>query len=393
MHSNFVPFEEIVELVKDDTGITNLRNLYPKIRRFIYRVEKDIGFGGSTILKRIKYSVEGGSILFDGEQYKLRIPEDFMYIESVGMCQEGVCPGDYKIQGNWMFFCKGKKIKEFSFIYYTLLKDGEGSPVTTENHSEAVVAGIVYWLYKSRRFRDKGQFQQMRYYEEYYHDRISEARGDDATPDTDAEWKKLSQYMNMGSKEVLLYSEELNCFCAIPETAVAVYNPETGTLLEATPVRAIETVPSNSGSTVGDGTGASDGDGGAYTDPNEPVNPPDPEPDPEVVNEPPTIQDIEITVQAGVTTVIDLEMIEGLAGVPYSDPENDALAEMRVDVINPYNTGIFFYGGAPITNGLIISRQDLIDEKFTHVGGDADANKTDYISFSVRDGVNPEWIS
>lgn len=393
MHSNFVPFEEIVELVKDDTSISNLRNLYPKLRRFIYRAEKDIGFGGSTILKRVKYSVAGGSIAFDGEQYKLRLPDDYMYIESVGMCHEGVCPGDYKLQGNWMFFCKGRKIEEFSFIYYTLLKDGEGNPVTTENHSEAVVAGIVYWLYKSRRFRDKGQFQQMRYYEEYYHERIAEARGDDATPNTEAEWAKLSQYMNMSSKEVLLFSEEMNCFCAIPETAVAVYDPATGTLLQSTPVIGISDAPDNSGVVQGTGTGASIGDGGAYTDPNEPVNPPDPiDPAPEE-NLPPTIQDIEITVDAGVTTVITLEMIEGYAGVPYSDPENNALAEMRVDVINPYNSGIFFYGGAPITNGLIISRQDLIDEKFTHVGGDTDANKTDYISFSVRDGVNPEWIS
>lgn len=392
MHSNFVPFEEIVELVKDDTGIVSLRNLYPKIRRFIYRAEKDIGFGGSTILKKVTYSVEGGSIAFDGEQYKLRIPEDFMYIESVGMCKEGICPGDYKLQGNWMFFCKGKKIEKFSFIYYTLLKDGEGNPVTTENHSEAVVAGIVYWLYKARRFKDKGQFNQMRYYEEYYHDRISEARGDDATPNSEAEWAKLAQYMNMNSKQVMLYSEEMNCFCAVPETALPIYNPTTGTLLETTPVVANNASPNNMGSTQGNGTGASDGDG-AYTDPNEPVNPVDPEPEPEEGNLPPTIQDIEITVQPGVTTVIGLDIIEGFAGVPYSDPENNSLAEMRVDSIYPYNTGVFFYNGVPITKNVIISRQDLIDGKFTHVGGDNETNKTDYISFSVRDGINPEWIS
>jgi hypothetical protein len=337
MHSNFVPFEEIVELVKDDTGIENLKNLYPKLRRFIYRAEKDIGFGGSTILKRVKYSVEDGSILFDGDQYKLRLPEDYMYLEDVGMCHEGVCPGDYKLQGNWMFFCKSKKIESFSFIYYTLLKDGEGNPVTTENHSEAVVAGIVYWLYKARRFKDKGQFGQMRYYEEYYHDRISEARGDDATPNTAREWAKLAQYMNMSNREVMLYSEDENCFCAIPESAVPVYNAATGTLLESTLATSTSEAPNLSGNAKGDGTGAAEGDG-AYPDPNEPQEPTDPDPvDPEE-NLPPTIQDVEITVQPGVTTVITLDMIEGYAGTPYSDPENDALAEMRVDAIYPYNT-------------------------------------------------------
>jgi hypothetical protein len=392
MYSNFVSFEEIIELVKDDTGIENLRNLYPKIRRFIYRAEKDIGFGGSTLLKRVTYSLEQGNLLFDGKQYKLRLPEDCMYLEEVGMCKEGICPGEYKIQGKWMFFCESRKLEKFSLIYYTLLKDGEGNPVTTENHSEAVVAGIVYWLYKARRFKDKGQFNQMRYYEEYYHDRISEARGDDATPNTEREWQKLSQLMNMNSKEVLLYIEDENCFCALPESEAPVYNAETGTLMESSASKLTTSTGTVSGHTTGVGTGASDSDG-SYPDPDEPTEPDTPvEPEPEE-NLPPTIDDIEITVDTGVTTVISLETIEGYAGSPYSDPENDQLDAIRIDSIYPYNTGVFFYNGVPVSVNLVITRQDLIDEKLTHVGGDNKENKTDYISFSVRDGVNGNWIS
>lgn len=393
MFSNFVSFEEIVELVKDDTGIYNLTHLYPKLRRFIYRAEKDIGFGGSAILKRLTYSVNGGSIANDGTRHKIRLPEDILYLEDVGMCHEGICPGDYEIQGKWMFFKPGKKVEEFSLLYYTLLEDGNGNPAVSENHSEAVVAGIVYWLYNSRRFKDKGSIQQSREYKNDYYERIAEARGDDATPNTEAEWKKLSQIMNMSSTEALLYIPETKCYMAVPDSEIPVYSPEDGMLMTSSGTKLSLPTGEISGNTQGEGTGASTIGDGSYPDPNEPAPNPDTEPEPEEGNQPPTIQDVEVTVAPGVVTVITLETIEGNAGFPYSDPENDALAEVRVDAIYPYNSGTFFYNGTPIYKNLVITRQDLIEEKLTHIGGNIDSNTTDSFSFSVRDGVNENWIS
>jgi hypothetical protein len=217
MYSNLVPFENVVEAVRDETGITILRNKYPHIRRLMYRVERDIGFGGTAVLKRVKYSVAGGSIIFDGSIYKALLPEDLLKLEAIGMCAEGVCPGDYRISGNWLFFCKDKKIEEFNLIYYTLLCDGEGNPVTTENHMEAITSGITYWLYKQKMFNNKGHFQMLRYYEQYYHDRIGDSRAQDIMPNSMEEWAKAANIMKMSSRDAILYLKDTRCFCSVPE--------------------------------------------------------------------------------------------------------------------------------------------------------------------------------
>ena len=87
MHSTLVPFEEILEGIKDDTGMTNLSNHLPKIRRLIFRSERDIGFGGTTVLKRITYKVSDCSIITTGQQFKIKLPEDYLFIEEIGMNQ------------------------------------------------------------------------------------------------------------------------------------------------------------------------------------------------------------------------------------------------------------------------------------------------------------------
>lgn len=214
-----MPFSNILESVKDDTGMTNLRNLLPRIRRLVYRVEKDIGYGGSVLLRKVVYKTSDNTILYDGYQYKLKLPNDVVHLEAIGICKENnICPGDYKVQGNWIFFGKKIKLTSFTLLYYTLLTDGEGNPVTTENHLEAVVSGICMYLYRAKRFVDKGSRATYKDLEEYYHDRISEARGDDFWPSTEAEWSKASSIMQMSSRDILIYSEEEQCFTEIPES-------------------------------------------------------------------------------------------------------------------------------------------------------------------------------
>lgn len=218
MYSTLVPFEEILEGIKDDTGITNITNFLPKIRRLVFRAERDIGFGGSTVLKKIKYKVSDGSIITSGDQYKIKIPKDLIFIEEVGMCNEGVCPGDYVIQNNYLFFCKSNKIQEFSFIYYALICDPEGNPIVPENHREAVISGVCMYMYRTRRFSDKGNGNTYQQMENYYHDRIAEARGDDFMPTTAEEWRKAASMMQMSSRDIMMYDNERACFCVVPES-------------------------------------------------------------------------------------------------------------------------------------------------------------------------------
>lgn len=231
MYSNLVPFETIVERVKDSTGITNLRNHYPKLRRMIFQVEKDLGYGGTAILKRITYKVLNDSIKTEADlgntiivddtlgttQYRAKLPVDILYLEEVGMCNEGLCPGDYTVQGNYIFICK--PIEEFSLIYWTLILDNEGNPVTTENHTEAVVAGLTYMLYRPKIWNGKeGSLNVYREFERFYHDRLAEARGDDMWPSTELEWNKIADLWKMSYRDILIYSDDRGkCFCSIPE--------------------------------------------------------------------------------------------------------------------------------------------------------------------------------
>lgn len=219
MYSKIVPFETILDGVKDDTGITTLRSILPKIRRLVYRCEKDMGFGSTAILKKILYSVADGSIIVsdDGKTKKIRLPEDILALEEVGLCAEGVCPGTYIIQGNYLFFCNEiMSIEEFHLVYYTLLCDGEGNPLSSENHHEAVIAGVSYWLYKPRRWQDKGSRQQFKDLEDYYHDRLREAIGNDIMPSTSKEWSKIAARLRHSYRDTLMYDPGEKCFCALP---------------------------------------------------------------------------------------------------------------------------------------------------------------------------------
>lgn len=222
MYSKHILFEEIVEGVKDDTGIENLRNLYPKIRRLIYRCEQDIGFGGSTILKRITYSIANGTIIKSNGTIKIKLPEDMIKVEAFGMCQEGICPGDYKIQGNYLFLCKD--VEKFSLVYYSLLCDGEGNPMVTQNHKEAVISGISQYLYKPRLWMNKSGASQSHFQtlERYYHDRIGEARGDDAMPSTKEEWSAIAKQLRMSASQTLMYNNRESCYCCIEDVTVVV---------------------------------------------------------------------------------------------------------------------------------------------------------------------------
>lgn len=217
MYSNFIPFEEIVQAVKDETGITNTRNLRPLIRRLMFKIEQDIGFGYNLVLKRVKYSLANGTINRIGKQSHVKLPEDIIKIESFGMCQEGICPADYKIQGNILFLCKD--ITEFSFIYWTLLCDEEGNPTTTLNHKEAIVSGCAYYMYKPKVYQRKGSAGYLRELQFYYEQRVGEARGDDAMPNTMEEWKEISDLLKMSQKQLIIYDQKENCYCSIEDSS------------------------------------------------------------------------------------------------------------------------------------------------------------------------------
>lgn len=196
MISGVVPFYSIVESVKDETGIQNLRPYYDKIRRLIFRAEKIIGCGGSVKLKKKVYETEG--VYF-------KYPEDFIEYEGVGSCCNPIprCDISAKEDG---FRLREKKSKVV-LIYWGLQVDEEGYPITTSNHEEAVIAFIVWKLYSARVFLGLGNFNLKKDYEFIFNSEVGSARGNDAFPTIEQYYE--SSEINSIDRRLLFKSDPL----------------------------------------------------------------------------------------------------------------------------------------------------------------------------------------
>lgn len=126
------------------------------------------------------------------------------------------------------------------------------------------------------------------------------------------------------------------------------------------------------------------------SNPYNPIAPPAPEPA-LVENLPPTIDDNTITVNNNTTTILDLSMFT--TGAQYSDPEGDVLNAIRIDKIYSNNLGIFYVDGIELTEGQIITREQLNANSFTHVGGEITTIQKDGFEFSVRDEGSLIWVN
>lgn len=207
MISGPVSFDEIVQSVKDGTGIQNMRPLYDRIRRLIFRAEREIGYGGSVVLKRCKFTLNVNG--FNGRYCKF--PEDMIELEGVGSSTAGkFAPYHYNQIVNGISFRDQQQ--EVVILYWGLACDGWGNPITTRNHEEAVVAYIIWKLYDAKRFVDNGSAVQSR---EYKNDWISlclEARGDDAWPTLD-EWDELSLLGYADRRGLIQYPVAAYSYC------------------------------------------------------------------------------------------------------------------------------------------------------------------------------------
>jgi len=105
-----------------------------------------------------------------------------------------------------------------------------------------------------------------------------------------------------------------------------------------------------------------------------------------------TIGDIAVYSSNRFITTLTLEMFTSQLTPPYSDPEGDLIDAIRIDEISTANSGLFKLNGNAISEGIIISKQDLIDGIFTHSGPDADGLSSDVINFSARDAGSLIWV-
>jgi hypothetical protein len=192
MISGIVPFEEIVESIKDVTGYENMRPLHDKIRRFIFKAEEDIGAGGLVIRKKKQYTIGDG--FYDGTT--IIMPDDFIGEYSYKALSSGV------INGRVLTLNCYPGPEELDMYYMGFLLDDKGNPFTTRNHLDAIVAFSVFRLYSSRYFLGKGNINQYREYKTEFNDFVMAARGNDAFP-TEEQWEEIGKIMHGGMFQAL----------------------------------------------------------------------------------------------------------------------------------------------------------------------------------------------
>jgi hypothetical protein len=218
MISGIVPFEEIVQSVKDETGIENIRPFYEKIRRLIFRGEREIGYGGTVVLYKKIYAIAGVADSNPNFGKYFKFPEDFIELEGIGQKCKIVTENKYMATSEGVRF-KEKQSENLVLLYWGLKTDDNGYPMVTRNHEEAVIAFVVWKLYSAKIFLGIGNMNANKNYEESFISALLEARGDDAFP-TLEQWNALGELSFTDRRTLIDQPVHSYDYCAEYEDAI-----------------------------------------------------------------------------------------------------------------------------------------------------------------------------
>ena len=207
MVSGLYSFDEIIQDVSQETGITNLRNRYPEIRKLMARAEREINPYAGFLIKKKMIHYRGNGV-FDGKSIKK--PTDFVQLDKAGSCEDGLCDGAYFENVSHIIICDKKVRDKITWTYWALQFDGNGNPVTSYNHAEAVVAYIVWKLYSAKVFLNEGNAGIRREYKQEFEERCMESRGEDMFPSVN-EMNNIFQMNKWSSLHFENYTEYDKC--------------------------------------------------------------------------------------------------------------------------------------------------------------------------------------
>ena len=210
MNNGLASFDNLIAAVQDETGITNLRNHLPMVRRLVNRAENEINpYGTLLIKKKMIHYVGNGT--FDGRSIKK--PEDFVSIDEVGCCEDGLCKGSYYETVSHIVLCDGKERTKIVWTYWAMQHDGNGNPIISVNHIEALVAFITLKLYSQRMFINKGNANLFVEYKREWENRCMESRGEDFMPGTDQlDWVfQVNKWASLHFENYTTYDRCLSC--------------------------------------------------------------------------------------------------------------------------------------------------------------------------------------
>lgn len=199
--TSYYTFNEIIEDVRTDVGFSNMRNLYSQIRQLIARAEEEINpFGGYLVRKRMIFFKGNGN--FDGKNIK--IPSDFVKLDENMMCKDGMCGSTLLRSESHITICDRQIRDRVPLSYWALNCDGEGNPIISRNHKEAVVNFIVFKLYSGKVFNGEGSAQLRREYKQEWEDSCMAARGFDMFPTM----KSLEKIHNLATMSQMQMNEQ-----------------------------------------------------------------------------------------------------------------------------------------------------------------------------------------
>lgn len=201
MKSGLYTFDQLILDVKDATGYTNITNRHSEIKRLILRAERLINpFGSALVRKKMILYADNGN--FDGVRF--RKEEDFMFLDKVGCCEEGLCEGAYYESISHVIICDGQERESITYIYWAIQTDKNGNPFSTYNHSEAVVKFIVWQFVQQQYMLGEKSLNDVERLEVNFEDTAAFSRGEDFFPSEQSLRKML---LDNQTEKMVLFTE------------------------------------------------------------------------------------------------------------------------------------------------------------------------------------------
>lgn len=225
MISTILPFSELLESVKIETGIENLRNLENKIKIMATDAEKKLGYNTALVLKKVTYEFD--EVNYNGQD--LWLPKDCWELSTIFDGTTEIDDDDYIVTGDYVYFRKDKEPDFPTVIYHAITHDGYGWPLMSRNHKDAITAYIVWKLITPKAFLSANRSDRalVKDYRQDWYDERDAAIGMDVMPGSTQQWEKLMSVWNSSDQQLAI-----NEPCILHESEYALANKKECVLRE-----------------------------------------------------------------------------------------------------------------------------------------------------------------
>lgn len=204
MNTTLIPYNEFIENLGDDTGITNFTPLHEKIKRWIFRAEQRLGYSGAQVFKKVTYSKD--TVNWTGK--KIFLPSDCLETHEILIDDVRVNNNQSRQYGNYVILTSDyESATSLQLYYFGIMHDAEGNPAMPRSHNEALLSYCVWKMFGAKAFLDPNRRGRavVRDYEQDWRDNRDAAMGEDAFPANIEDLEILSVIRNFSTKDAIIY--------------------------------------------------------------------------------------------------------------------------------------------------------------------------------------------